>query len=287
MKYTFRIGKLQHGQNCLAFLTGKVPGLSRQRLEVAFHRRLIQVNGIAAVPEILLMEGDLIEVDSSRFEKARVFPEDIPLAIAYEDPDLLVVHKPAGMACHAGLGIYQGTLLNALQHYYLQQGIHGLENGLAHRLDRLTSGLIIAGKSKGALLRLSEAFAGNKVKKTYHALLLGELEQESGTVDMPIGRRPDQTEIIEVRSDGKKAITRFKRLDMINQRSLVEAEPVTGRTHQLRIHFSYLGHPICGDPRYGTPDFTGQRLHLCAVSLELDHPFSGKKLKVSLEKADF
>jgi 23S rRNA pseudouridine1911/1915/1917 synthase len=268
----------------------------------------VLVNDSAAKPSLKLKGGEHIQVlGSATPPPLRAIPEGIPLDVVYEDDDLAVINKPAGMMVHAGAGATEGernrgTLVNALLHRFGKlSGVGGeLRPGIVHRLDRATSGLILVAKNDSAHRRLAAQFSGRQVRKQYTALVHGWLKQEAGTISSAISRdRIRRTRMTTRRSGGREAVTHYKVHERIDSEfgkfSLLDLKIDTGRTHQIRVHLASLGHPVVGDTLYGaprelrpqasrspgTPPLSLARNFLHAAALEFAHPRTGKALSFS------
>jgi 23S rRNA pseudouridine1911/1915/1917 synthase len=242
------------------YVSEHVPDLSRAAVQRLINDGRILVNGSQVKASYRLEPGDSISVVIPPPEKAEIAAEAIPLDVVYEDGDILVVNKPAGMVVHPAYGHHSGTLVNAvLAHAPDLAGVGGeLRPGIVHRLDKDTSGLIVVAKSDVALRNLQEQFKGREVKKVYLALVEGHLAPPTGLIDAPIGRDPRARKKMAVVSRGGRAAqTEYRVLETYDEHTLVEAHPLTGRTHQIRIHLAFIGRPIVGDPVYG---FRKQRL---------------------------
>ncbi len=281
------------GRRLDVFLARHMPDWTRSQLQ-----RLIRSGQVTIGPRTVYKAGEEVEVGerimvrSARHE-LRAVAEDLPLAIVYEDDDLLVVNKPADMVVHVGAGVKSGTLVNALLHHIGKlSGTGGeLRPGIVHRLDRMTSGLVIVAKNDFAHGRLAEQFKSRAVHKTYTLLVHGWVAQESGEISKPVGRDPFRRVRMKVGGIGpREALTRYRVLRRFKHFTLLEAEPRTGRTHQLRVHFSSLGHPIVGDRLYGAPaclkiggreEKTLERNFLHASALEFHHPRTGQSLRLN------
>lgn len=265
---TFPVLEEEVGQRLDVFVTSHMPRLSR-----AFVQKLSDTGKITIADKVVkaghkVRAGEIIDVryDVSELD---VIPT-IDLPILYEDDDCIVINKPAGILTHA-----QGTLSNeATVATFLRdklQDLDGSRGGIVHRLDRATSGVIICAKNQEALSFMQKQFSQRKVKKAYVAIVPGHLDPEEAVIDMPIERNPKAPATFRVGQNGKPSTTHYKVVQANPQYSLVELRPTTGRTHQLRVHLAQQGHPIVGDPLYGTGEF-GDRLFLHALRLEITTP---------------
>ena len=224
-----------------------------------------------------LRAGDMFEMQTMPVEICEVEPEDVPLDIIHEDSDLLVLVKPRGMVVHPAAGINKGTLVNALVgHCHDLSGIGGVGRpGIVHRLDKDTSGVMVVAKNDAAHSFLSRQFAGRVVKKEYMALVHG-IPSPTSVIDMPIGRHPMDRKRMAVVFSGRPAVTEYERIEIMGDYSLLRVRLRTGRTHQIRVHLAWLGHPVAGDPVYCRRDplgLSGQFLH--AARLGFTHPSTG------------
>lgn len=279
------------------FLASRLPETSRARLQQWIKLGRVRVNGAAAKSSARLRRGERVEVSPGRAAPPlRAFPEDIPLDVLYEDDDLVVIHKPAGMAVHAGAGISHGTVVNALLHRFSELSKAGgeLRPGIVHRLDRLTSGVLLVAKNDAAHLRLARQFAGRKVRKTYIALVHGvpspgrsgrSVVCEGATwtrLEMPIRRdRRHRIRMTARGREGRAAQTDFRVLRQWPGFSLLEVRIATGRTHQIRVHLSVIGHPVVGDALYGAPAQPAlPRVFLHAREITFSHPSTGQPLTI-------
>ena len=234
----------------------------------------IFVNGVSQRTDYSVQPGDVITVPLDE-EEPEYPPQDGPLAVIYEDEHLMAVDKPAGMLIHPSRSKFDGTLANFVVGYYQRTRQHCAFHPVT-RLDRDTFGIVLLAKNAHAHALMQQC----ELKKTYHTLVLGNWEEERGIIDAPIARKPLPSLLREVREDGKPCVTEFEVLERFGDYTKLALRPVTGRTHQLRVHCAYLGHPILGDPQYGSEassfGLAGQML--CAKRLELVHPITGKKL---------
>jgi len=276
------------------FLVRQMPDWSRSQIQRLIRDGRVKVDNVAAKKSGDEIEaGEHISVDAEH-QELRATPEDLPLAIVYEDSDILVVNKAAGMVVHVGSGIKSRTLVNALLSYLAP--ISGLSTmggeqrpGIVHRLDKMTSGLVVVAKNDAAHRRLSEQFKSREVHKTYVALVHGRLAADSGQITKPVGRDPQRR--TRMKAGGiapRDALTRYRVLRRFGRFTLVEAMPQTGRTHQIRVHLASLGHPVVGDTTYGAPaklrfgeseEPTLPRTFLHAAKLAFAHPLTGAPLQ--------
>jgi 23S rRNA pseudouridine1911/1915/1917 synthase len=270
------------------FLVKSLPEFSRSRIQQLIREGFVRLNGAIMRPHQSVRTGDKIEVTEPPPEKIQTEPEAIPLTILYEDDDLIVINKASGMTVHPGAGHREHTLVSALLHHCSTlSGIGGKERpGIVHRLDKETSGCLVAAKNDVAHRELSEQFAARTVEKIYLALVAGKLRKETGIIENKIGRHPVHRQRMSVSSPrGRSAITEYRVLRSNEQASLVECKLHTGRTHQIRVHLHHLGHPVLGDKIYGprvAKDFSRQMLH--AWKLGFHHPRTGewKQLEAAL-----
>ncbi len=278
-----------------SFIAGALPALSRtaaQRLIDAGH---VTVNAAPTRAAYKVRAGDTIAVEVPPPQPTTLAPESLPLDILYEDADILVLNKAAGMVVHPGAGNLSGTLVNALlAHCADLQGIGGeLRPGIVHRLDKDTSGVLIVAKHDRAIQALQRQFKAREVRKTYVALVIGNLEQDEGVIEAPIGRHRVHRQRMAVVADGKPARTRWKvrgRYRDARNRvyTLLDVRLLTGRTHQIRVHFAWLGFPLVGDAVYGPAQspLPAPRQFLHARALTLAHPTTGEKMTFSAPLPD-
>jgi 23S rRNA pseudouridine1911/1915/1917 synthase len=274
--FQFHIEQSVAGLRLDEFCAARFGSLSRMRIATLIDAGACQVNGSVERAGYHVIVGDKIDVFFDDGAPTSMTPEPIPLEIIYEDEQVIIVVKPAGMLVHPTMGVKTGTLANALTYHLNKARIESggwtvgdlastppesidprswnpqpvTRPGLVHRLDRATSGLIVVAKTSRALTVLSRHFRKRLVEKRYLALVAGNVEKESGSIDAPIGRDPDQRPRWRVMETGRAAETRFKVLERMDGSTLLELEPVTGRTNQLRIHCAHIGHPIVGDEMY-------------------------------------
>ena len=263
------------------YIAEAVPDLSRAAVQRLMDEGRILVNGSAVKPSHRLELGDTISVLIPPPKTTEIVAETIPLDVVYEDSDIIVVNKPAGMVVHPAFGHVGGTLVNAvLAHCPDLSGVGGeLRPGIVHRLDKDTSGLIVVAKGDTALRNLQAQFKGREVRKVYLALAEGHVTPATGLIDAPIGRDPKaRKKMAVVAKGGREAQTEYQVRENYEAHTLVEAHPLTGRTHQIRIHMAFIGHPIAGDPIYGFRKQRARspRLFLHAARLGFRLPGSGE-----------
>ncbi len=274
------------GERLDVFIARALPEITRSRARKLIDEGLVLVDG-ALPPKagVALEAGQRVRVTIPPPEPLDLQPEAIPLRIVYEDGDLLVVDKPAGLAVHPAPGHARHTLVNAvLAHCPDLSGIGGKRRpGIVHRLDKDTSGLIIVAKHDAAHLSLARQLKERKVEKTYLALVDGRVAPPEGVIDAPIGRHPVDRKRMAVVERGREARTRYRTLREVDGRTLLEVRPETGRTHQIRVHLASIGHPITGDPLYnrrGSPPPGLRRQFLHAQRLAFRHPRTGGRLEL-------
>jgi 23S rRNA pseudouridine1911/1915/1917 synthase len=259
-RFLFSIDKGQEPYRIDKFLMNRIEGATRNKLQQAINAGLVLVNGKEVKQNYKIKPFDNIVVYSDMSpESTDVVPEDMPLNIIYEDEDLMVINKPAGMVVHPGSGNYSGTLLNGVA-YYLQKTNPSITEevlprfGLVHRIDKNTSGLLVLAKTDKAMRQLAKQFYDHTVKRQYMAVVWGDLEEDSGTIIAHVGRHQRFRKLFEAYPEGehgKEAITHYKVLERFTYVTLVECVLETGRTHQIRVHMKYLGHPLFNDDFYG------------------------------------
>ena len=264
------------------YLSSKLD-LSRSKIQKLIDEKKVLVNNKVISSNYKVKENDSIEVNDDLDYEINIVPEDIDLDIVYEDEYLLIINKKSGMVTHPAPGNYTGTLVNALLYKFDIEG-EGIRPGIVHRLDKDTSGLMVVAKTEKVHELLSEMIKEKKVERHYLALVEGVINHETGTIDAPIGRDINNRQKMAVTDiNGKDSITHFKVLERFNDKTLVECVLETGRTHQIRVHMSYIKHPVVNDPLYNNKksDEFGQMLH--SKSIKFIHPITKKELYFEVE----
>lgn len=276
----------REGERLDAFLARSVPDLTRSAAQRLLERGAVTLRGRAAKKNDKTRLGDSLTVCLPEPQPVDLVPQNIPLDVIYEDDDVIVVNKPVGLVVHPAPGHPDGTLVNALLYHCgtSLSGINGeLRPGIVHRIDRDTSGLIIAAKNDFAHVKLAEQLQDHTLARTYRCIVTGNLREDTGTVNAPIGRCPADRKKMAVVAGGRNAVTHWTVLERYPGVNYVECRLETGRTHQIRVHMAYIGHPILGDTVYGNkkpvPGLQGQCLH--AVGLKFIHPRTGELVELT------
>ncbi|KPK42386.1 MAG: hypothetical protein AMJ78_02730 [Omnitrophica WOR_2 bacterium SM23_29] len=283
-KFTFEVNEREPLIRLDQYLVNTFPkSISRSHVKKLIDNGKILVNGIKVKVHHKIRPGEKIEVLLEE-QPLDLKPEDIPLNIIYEDADIIVVDKPPGIATHPGPGIASGTLVNALLHHCKSLSIISeARPGIVHRLDKGTSGVMVIAKNNYSHMELAKQFKERTIKKRYIALVKGNVELDEGVVDLPIGRHPRLRQKMAVRYGlSKKAVTEYKVLKRFKDFTMLELNLKTGRTHQIRVHMAYLGHPILGDKKYGAKD-EFYRVALHSYVLGFRHPRTGQVLEFRTE----
>lgn len=298
----YEAGPEEKGTRLDLFVCQKRPDLTRSHIQKLLEEDHLTVNGNKVKAGYKIRTGDVIELTIPQAKVPDARPQDIPIEIVYEDEDLAVVNKPRGMVVHPAAGHEDGTLVNALMYRFKGRlsGINGvLRPGIVHRIDKDTSGLLVVCKSDRAHVALSERLKTHDIERVYHAVVHGVMKDQEGTIDAPIGRMDQDRKKMMVRADGRRAVTHYKVLRQYPHFAYLEVRLETGRTHQIRVHMQYIGHPVLGDPVYGPArestaeskklagmDFwPGQILH--AKVLGFVHPVTGEWMHFDSELPDY
>ena len=274
-----------------AFLAERVEGISRAQAAKLIESGAVLLDGKAPSKSLKLTGAETVEVTLPEPEPIDALPQDIPLDVVYEDADVIVVNKPSGLVVHPAPGHPDGTLVNALL-YHCGDSLSGvggaLRPGIVHRIDRDTSGLIIAAKNDAAHQSLAAQLKDHTLARTYECVVVGNLRDDSGMVDAPIARDPRDRKRMAVVTGGREAVTHWEVIARYPGYTHVRCRLETGRTHQIRVHMAHIGHPILGDTVYGAkkpvPGLTGQCLH--AVGLRFAHPRTGEVVELSCPLPD-
>lgn len=273
------------GDRLDVFLTEHLEGTSRSMAQKLLEEGYVQVNGTNQTKNYKLRAGDVIQAEIPDAVPLEILPENIPLEIVYEDSQLLVVNKPKDMVVHPAPGNWTGTLVNALL-YHCENSLSGINGvvrpGIVHRIDKDTSGLLLVAKTNEAHLSLASQLAAHSIKRIYHAVVYGDLKEEEGVIDAPIGRNEkDRLKMAVNFKSGKPAVTSWRVIERLDGFTYVSLRLKTGRTHQIRVHMASIGHPLAGDEIYGPKkvlkELGGQCLH--AKVLGFEHPTTHEYLE--------
>lgn len=290
--YSFTIKKDGVGERIDHYLAKVLPKdkISRTLVKKSINKGDILLNGKTTKPHHQLNYGDIVtgKIPQPASEMS-LTPENIPLDIVYEDSDIIVVNKPAGIVVHPGAGVHSGTLVNALLYYCKNLSSSGgvSRPGIVHRIDKGTSGLLVVAKNDAAHRELARQFKERKVKRVYTAFVRGIVELDNGKIELPIGRHPRSPKKMAVAfSKSKTAVTNYKVLNRLKDYTVLEIRPDTGRTHQIRVHMAYLDHSLLGDVQYGRPDERMARHALHAGHISFHHPRTNKIMEFETPLAD-
>jgi 23S rRNA pseudouridine1911/1915/1917 synthase len=278
---THRLTADRSGERVDAFIARRVPEISRSYVKRLLDGGLVTVEGRVPKAAEKVAEGDLIVVEVPPPQELSLEAQQIPVTIVYQDSDIIVVDKPPGLTVHPAPGSPSGTLVNALLAICPDlQGIAGtLRPGIVHRLDKDTSGLLVVAKNDRAMRSLQQQLAERRVHKTYLALVHGVPAPRAGQIEAPIGRSSRNRKKMAIVENGREATTRYKVRDDLGKYALLEVEPVTGRTHQIRVHLAAIGHPIVGDAVYGRSSPLVERQFLHAWKLAFGMPLGGRQME--------
>lgn len=292
-KYSFTADCGSVGVRLDKFLAGNVPDITRSALVNLIANGNVLVNNAGIAKNYKLRQNDIVTVTVPDPVEYEAKAENIPLDIVYEDEDLLVVNKPKGMVVHPATGNYEGTLVNALLYHCKDRlsGINGvMRPGIVHRIDKNTSGLLIVAKNDKAHKKLAEQIQEHSFTREYEAVVLGNIKTDRGTIDAPIGRHHvDRKKMTVTEKNSRNAVTHYEVIERFGRYTHIKCILETGRTHQIRVHMAYIGHPVAGDDVYGSKkeklSFTGQCLH--ARKIGFVHPSSGEYLEFSSELPEY
>lgn len=285
------VGEESSGGRIDKYISDNIDGLTRSAVQGLLEKRNILVNGKNINKNYKLKLNDDIFVEIPEPQVMDAVPENIPLDIVYEDDDLLVVNKPKGMVVHPAHGNYNGTLVNALLYHCGESlsGINGvIRPGIVHRIDKNTSGLLIVAKNDKSHLHLAQQIKEHSFTREYEAVATGYFKESSGTIDAPIGRhKTDRKKMCVTTENSRNAVTHYSVIKQYGGFAYVRLRLETGRTHQIRVHLSYIGHAVLGDDVYGKPyrDIDGQCLH--ARKIGFIHPTTGKYMEFTSELPDY
>lgn len=281
--FTFSVSAEEAGTRLDSYLAEKTGDISRSYLQKLITDGAVTVNGKTVKSNYKAKAGDTITGTVPAATPVEILPEPMDLDIVYEDSDLLIVNKPIGMVVHPAHGHYTGTLVNGLLHHCKDlSGINGkMRPGIVHRIDKDTSGLLMIAKNDLAHQGLAAQLKEHSIKRAYYALVQGVIAEPAGFIDAPIGRHPNERKKMAVtHKNSKEARTHYYVKERFAKQTFIECRLETGRTHQIRVHMAYIGHPLVGDPLYGTRknnlDFPGQALHAYAIGFV--HPRTGEEL---------
>ena len=281
------------GERIDKYLSEQLEDMTRSHIQKLIKENMVRVNGMSVKSNFKLSASDQIEVEIPELKEPDILPENIPLDILYEDQDILVVNKPKGMVVHPAPGHYTGTLVNAIM-YHCKDNLSGINGvmrpGIVHRIDMDTTGSLLICKNDRAHQALAEQLKEHSITRKYHAIVHGRLKEDEGTIDKPIGRHPIDRKKMSVHcTNGREAITHYRVLKRFQQFTYIECQLETGRTHQIRVHMSSIGHPILGDQIYGPAKcpykLQGQTLH--AKVLGITHPTTGEYMEFDAPLPDY
>ena len=275
------------------FLTNAIPDMSRSRIQSLIKEQKILVNQNIINKNFKLKKDDLITIFLEKNKELDIKPENIPLNIIYEDDDIILINKPQNMVVHPAAGNYTGTLVNALMFHCKQNlsGINGiLRPGIVHRIDKDTSGILVVAKNDNAHQKLASQLATHSMTRIYYAIVKGNLKDDFGTINAPIGRHPiERKKMAVINKNSKAAITHYTVLERLKQYTLIKLKLETGRTHQIRVHMAHIGHPLLGDEVYGAKKqpfkLLGQVLH--AKTLGFIHPTKNEYIEFNTDLPEY
>ena len=281
------------GERIDKIICGAIDSLSRSAVQKIIDEGGVSIGGVIISKNYKVRANDMIKLIVPEAKELEVTPENIPLDIRYEDRDLLVVNKPKGMVVHPAAGNYDGTLVNALL-YHCKDSLSGINGvirpGIVHRIDKDTSGLLIVAKNDMAHISLAEQIKAHSFTREYQSVVYGRMKNESGTVDAPIGRHPvDRKKMAVTPKNSKNAVTHFSVINEYKDFTHLKLRLETGRTHQIRVHMSYIGHPVAGDAVYGPKKvieyLSGQCLHAGLIGFK--HPRTNEYIEIESELPEY
>lgn len=280
-KLEYYVAEEENNIKIREYLKNKL-NISSRFIKKASIEKKIEVNGIPVKMNYMLKAGDKIEIDLSREESQNIDPEEIDISVIYEDEDVIVVNKPSGMVVHPTKSYQNGTLANALLYYFKEKGENCIVR-LVNRLDRDTSGLVLIAKNQFAHMSLARDMELDSFKKEYIAVVMGNLSEKTGVIDMPIYRTGGDSINRVIDERGQRSITHYKVEKSLINADVLKLRLETGRTHQIRVHLSSIGHPIYGDTLYGGDDLIIKRQALHASSLSFPHPRDGRLIELEID----
>lgn len=289
--FEFKISEEDNNIRLDKYLASVLEGKSRSYIQKVIENNKVTINGKIVKSNYKLKNKDVLSLDIEEPEEFKAYPENIPLDILYEDEDIIVVNKPQGMVVHPAPGSYNGTMVNALLYNHKNlSGINGnIRPGIVHRIDKDTSGVLVVAKNDDAHIVLAKQLKDHSMKREYYALVEGVIKDDKGTINEPLARHPKERIKISVVKDGREAITHFSVIERFEKYTLVKCILETGRTHQIRVHMAYIGHPLVGDPIYGYKKqrfkLKGQMLH--AKTLGFIHPSTKKYMEFDSTLPDY
>ena len=284
----------QEGDRIDRYLSEELEDRSRSYIQKLIKEQYVKVNDKPVKSNYRLSLGDMVEIDLPEAKEPDIVPEDIPMDILYEDQDIIMINKPKQMVVHPAPGHYSGTLVNALMYHCGDElsGINGtMRPGIVHRIDMDTTGSLVVCKNDMAHQSLSAQLKEHSIRRIYVAIVHGNIKEDSGTVNAPIGRHPTERKKMSTHcKNGREAITHYQVLERFGDYTYIQCELETGRTHQIRVHMASIGHPLLGDQVYGPkkcpfPTLQGQTLH--ARTLGIIHPRTGEYLEVNAPLPDY
>ncbi|MDD3839347.1 MAG: RluA family pseudouridine synthase [Clostridia bacterium] len=289
----FVVDGADQGKRIDVYLSDKNQDLSRSYIKNLINKNRVEVKGTNNVkPNYKIKQGDIITIAPEQLQEPKISAEKVPIDIVYEDDYLMVINKHQGMVVHPAPGNYSGTLVNSLLGYCKNlSSISGkIRPGIVHRLDKDTSGVLVVAKTDQVHIELAKQIKSRKALRKYTALVYGNIKEEKGTIDLPIARNPKNRKKMAIATEGGRcAVTHFKVEQRYGNYTLIEARLETGRTHQIRVHMSHIGHPVVGDPVYGPKknefNLTGQLLH--AKLLGFYHPITGEYVEFTVELPEY